>query len=72
MTRYQVPLRLLADHRVGLVASAHSFPKWQSQRLLPPGFDTLQPGLVPGVSKLGPGFLLLFSIHTAAAFITAP
>lgn len=49
-----------------------AFPKWQPQRLLPPGFDTLQPGPVPGVSKLGPGFLLLFSIHTAAAFITAP
>lgn len=72
MTLYQVPLRLLADHRVGLVASAHGFPKWQPQRLLPPGLDTLQPGPAPGVSKLGPGFLLLFSVHTAAAFITAP
>lgn len=34
--------------------------------------DALQPGRVPGVSKLGPGFLLLLSTHTAAAFITAP
>mgnify|MGYP006996425599 CR=1 FL=1 len=33
--------------------------------------DALQPGGVPGVSKLGPGFLL-FSAHTAAAFVTAP
>ena len=30
--------------------------------------DALQPGRVPGVRKLGPGFLLLFSAHTAAAF----
>lgn len=35
-------------------------------------FDTLQPGKVPGVSKRAQGSLLLFSIHTAAAFITVP
>lgn len=54
----------------GLVASAAQL-SWSGVCSLSE-FDTLQPGKVPGVRLLGPGFLLLFSLHTAAAFIIVP
>lgn len=61
---------LPADHRVGPdCTSRAALLKRQRRRLLPLGVWHPAPGTGPGESKLGPGFLLLFSVHTAAAFI---
>lgn len=65
--------QLPADHRAGRpLHQQHSGAEQRQGVCSLPGFDALLPGPVPGVSKLGPGFLLLFSVHTAAAFITEP